>query len=431
MTERIAPARSINGLVDVPGDKSISHRYAMLAGIASGSTEVYNYSTGEDCQSTLSCMSRLGVRHEFSEREGRRVLTIHGAGTRSLSPPSEILDAGNSGSTIRMLSGILAGQPFRTEITGDASLVKRPMARIIKPLGLMGARIEATNGQFAPLIIEGSPIRAIDYELPVASAQVKSCVLLAGLYADGETVVREPVRTRDHTEIALRELGADITVEPRTVRLRGGAELSGKPLVVPGDISSAAFFIVAALMADDADLTVANVGLNPTRTALLDVLRSMGAAIKLVHIEQVNGELIGTLQIKTSRIKGGVIEGATTAALIDEIPILSVLGAASKDGLVIRDAAELRVKETDRIATISENLTRMGITVRTTEDSIEIPGSQHFRAALVESKGDHRIAMAFSIAALSADGECSVEGAEAASVSFPEFYRMLREVSHT
>src|SRR3954447_15676800 len=416
MIERISPARTIRGLVNVPGDKSISHRYAMLAGIASGTTEIYNYSTGEDCQSTLSCMSRLGVRHEVSEQDGRRVLTIHGAGTRSLREPSEPLDAGNSGSTIRMLSGILAAQPFRTEITGDASLVKRPMARIMKPLALMGARIEATNEQFAPLIIQGSPLRAIDYELPVASAQVKSCVLLAGLYADGETVVREPVRTRDHTEIALRELGADITVEPRTVRIRGGAELSAKPLVVPGDISSAAFFIVAALMAEDSDLTIANVGLNPTRAALLDVLRSIGAAIKLVHIEQVNGELIGTLQIKSSRIKGGVIEGATTAALIDEIPVLSVLGAASKDGLVIRDAAELRVKETDRIATISENLRRMGITVRTTEDSIEIPGSQHFRAALVESKGDHRIAMAFSIAALSADGECSVEGAEAASV---------------
>lgn len=429
MTERIAPARAVRGLVNVPGDKSISHRYAMLAGIATGTTEIYNYSTGEDCQSTLSCMSRLGVKHERSERDSREVLTIYGAGTRSLVPPAEILDAGNSGSTIRMLSGILAAQPFRTEITGDSSLVKRPMGRVMKPLGLMGARIEAREGQFAPLNIQGSPLRAIDYQLPVPSAQVKSCILLAGLYADGETVVRESVTTRDHTEIALRELGADITIEPRTVRIRGGAELTAKPLVVPGDISSAAFFIVAALMAQDADLTIANVGLNPTRAALLDVLRSMGAAIKLVHIEQVNGELIGTLQIKTSRMKGSVIEGATTAALIDEIPVLAVLGASTKDGLIIRDAAELRVKETDRIATISENLTRMGITVHTTEDSIEIPGSQRFRAATVDSKGDHRIAMAFSVAALSANGECAVEGAESAAVSFPEFYQLLREIS--
>ncbi len=429
MIEIISPARSVQGLVNVPGDKSISHRYAMLAGIVSGTTEVYNYSTGEDCQSTLSCMSRLGVRHEFSDRDGRRVLTIHGTGTRSLREPSETLDAGNSGSTIRMLSGILAAQPFRTEITGDSSLVKRPMGRIMKPLGLMGAQIEAREGQFAPLVIHGSPLRAIDYQLPVPSAQVKSCILLAGLYAEGETVVREPVTTRDHTEIALRELGADVTIEPRTVRIRGGSELSAKPLVVPGDISSAAFFIVAALMAKDSDLTIANVGLNPTRAALLDVLRMMGAAIKLVHIEQVNGELIGTLQIKSSQIKGGVIEGATTAALIDEIPILAILGAASREGLIIRDAAELRVKETDRIATISENLTRMGVTVRTTEDSIEVPGSQRFRAATVHSNGDHRIAMAFSVAALSADGECSIEGAEAAAVSFPEFYQILREIS--
>lgn len=429
MTECISPAGNIRGLVNVPGDKSISHRYAMLAGIASGTAEIYNYSTGEDCQSTLSCMTGLGVTHEFSEREGRRVLTIHGAGTYSLQAPSAVLDAGNSGSTIRMLSGILAAQPFRTEITGDSSLVTRPMARIIKPLGLMGARIQARDGQYAPLVIEGSPLKGIDYQLPVASAQVKSCVLLAGLYAERETVVREPVTTRDHTEIALRELGADITIEPRVARIRGGGELTAKPLVVPGDISSAAFFIVAALMAEEADLTIANVGLNPTRAALLDVLRSMGAEIKLVHIEQVNGELIGTLQIKTSCIKGGVIEGGTTAALIDEIPVLSVLAAKSKEGLLIRDAAELRVKETDRIATISDNLTRMGIDVRTTADSIEIPGRQKFRAASVHSKGDHRIAMAFSVAALSADGKCSIEGAEAAAVSFPEFYGLLREIS--
>src|SRR3954451_2872242 len=239
MIERIAPSRTINGLVDVPGDKSISHRYAMLAGIAAGMTEIYNYSTGEDCQSTLSCMSRLGVRHEFSDREGRRLLTIHGTGTRSLREPSETLDAGNSGSTIRMLSGILAAQPFRTEMTGDVSLVKRPMRRIIAPLTQMGARIEAVHEQFPPLIIHGGPLRAIDYSPPVASAQVKSCVLLAGLYAEGETVVREPLTTRDHTEIALRELGAEVAIQPRAVRIRGGAQLTAKPLVVAGDVSCA------------------------------------------------------------------------------------------------------------------------------------------------------------------------------------------------
>ena len=273
MIERISPARGVHGIVTVPGDKSISHRYAMLAGIAAGETQIYNYSTGEDCQSTLSCMEKLGVHHRYSEQDGRRVLTVNGLGSRSLVPPTEILDAGNSGSTIRMLSGILAGQPFRTEITGDSSLVKRPMRRIIAPLTQMGARIDATGDQFAPLTIHGSPLHSIDYTLPVPSAQVKSCVLLAGLYADGETVVRESITTRDHTEIALRELGAEISIEPRTVRIRGGAELTAKPLVVPGDISSAAFFIVAALMSGDADLTIANVGLNPTRSTLLDVLR--------------------------------------------------------------------------------------------------------------------------------------------------------------
>ena len=307
--------------------------------------------------------------------------------------------------------------------------MKRPMRRIITPLMQMGARIEATDEQFPPLIIHGGPLRAIDYHLPVASAQVKSCILLAGLYADGETVVREPVTTRDHTEIALRELGAEVIIQPRAVRVKGGAQLTAKPLVVPGDLSSAAFFLVAALLVKEADLIITDVGLNPTRAALLDVLRGMGAAIKPLHIEQVNGELIGTLRIRTSRIKGGIIEGATTAALIDEIPILAVLGAVSQEGLIFRDAAELRVKETDRIAAISENLRRMGSTVNTTPDSIEVPGCQRFHAAALPSYGDHRIAMAFSIAALAADGECSVEDAEAASVSFPEFYETLRRIS--
>lgn len=429
MIEHISPANGIHGVITVPGDKSISHRYAMLAGIAAGDTKIYNYSTGADCQSTLSCMELLGVHHGFTEEDERRVLTIHGVGTRGLQEPTQILDAGNSGSTIRMLSGILAAQPFHTEITGDASLVKRPMRRIIAPLTEMGARIEAAGEQFPPLTIQGGPLHGIDYTLPVPSAQVKSCVLLAGLYAHGETVVHEPVATRDHTEIALRELGAEVRLQPRTVRIRGEAQLTAKPLAVPGDISSAAFFLVAACLVKEADLTITDVGLNPTRAALLDVLRSMGAAIKPLHIEQINGELIGTLQIRTSRIKGGTIEGATTAALIDEIPILAVLGAVSQDGLLIRDAAELRVKETDRISTIEENLRRMGITVKTTPDSLEVPGGQRFHGAALQSYGDHRIAMAFSVAALAADGASSMEEAEAASVSFPEFYQTLRQIS--
>jgi 3-phosphoshikimate 1-carboxyvinyltransferase len=303
------------------------------------------------------------------------------------------------------------------------------MRRIMTPLAQMNAHIEATGGDFPPLTIQGSPLRAIDYALPIASAQVKSCVLLAGLYAAGETIVREPIVTRDHTEIALQELGADITIEPRVVRLRGGGRLSGKALFVPGDLSSASFFLVAALITREADLILTNVGLNPTRTALLDILRGMGANIKLLHIEQANGELIGNLQIQTSRIRGGIIEGATTASVIDEIPVLSVLGAMSEEGLIVRNASELRVKETDRIETIAENLRRMQITINTTPDGFEIPGRQKFRAAQVQSRGDHRIAMAFSIAALAADGPCMIEDSEAASVSFPEFYTTLRNIA--
>ena len=429
MTEQVSPARAIHGVASVPGDKSISHRYAMLTSIAEGDSQIFNYSTGADCQSTLACMEALGIRHTIGEQDGRPTLTIHGKGADGLSAAAGTLDAGNSGSTIRMLSGILAAQPFTTRITGDESLVKRPMRRIMTPLAQMNAHIEATGGDFPPLTIQGSPLRAIDYALPVASAQVKSCVLLAGLYATGETIVREPIVTRDHTEIALQELGADITIEPRVVRLRGGGRLSGKPLFVPGDLSSASFFLVAALITREADLILTNVGLNPTRTALLDILRGMGAHIKLLHIEQANGELIGNLQIQTSRIRGGIIEGATTAAVIDEIPVLSVLGAVSEEGLIVRNASELRVKETDRIETIAENLRRMHISVNTTSDSLEIPGRQKFRAAHIQSRGDHRIAMAFSIAALAADGPCMIEGSEAASVSFPEFYTTLRNIA--
>jgi 3-phosphoshikimate 1-carboxyvinyltransferase len=429
MTEQVSPVKGVHGVVGLPGDKSISHRYAMLTSIADGDSEIHNYSTGADCRSTLCCMQALGVSHTFSEIDGRRVLKVHGKGISGLTVAAGTLDAGNSGSTIRMLSGILAAQHFTTVVTGDDSLVKRPMRRIMTPLAEMGARIEATDGQFPPLTIHGSRLYGIDYSLPVASAQVKSSVLLAGLYASGETIVREPIATRDHTEIALRELGADIVIEPRVARVRGGAKLQGKMLVVPGDISSAAFFIVAALVTRDSDLIITNVGLNPTRTALLDVLCGMGANIKLLRIEQVNGELIGNLQIKSSVVKGGTIEGATTAALIDEIPVLAILGALSQNGLIVRDAAELRVKETDRIETISANLQRMGGTLTTTQSTLEIPGKQQLHAAEIQSFGDHRIAMAFSIGALTASGTCEIREAEAASVSYPEFYTTLRNIA--
>jgi len=427
MNEIVSPAKSIEGVITLPGDKSISHRYGMLGGIAHGVTTIHNYSTGADCQSTLGCMAALGARVERSAGK----VTIHGGALRE---PAGELDAGNSGSTIRMLSGILAAQPFPTRIGGDESLSVRPMDRIIRPLAEMGAHIEGRqipgrSGSFPPLTIHGRHLHGIDYTLPMASAQVKSCVLLAGLFAQGDTIVREPVRTRDHTEIALAEFGAEIEVHQRVIKLTSGARLTGRELVVPGDLSSATFFLVAALLMPEASLVIHNVGLNPTRSALLDFLTGVGASIKVIDVKQSGGELIGSLRIRASKIKGGVIEGALTAALIDEIPALAILGAASQGGLVVRDAAELRVKETDRIAAIESNLQRMGVSIETTPDGFHIPGGQIFRAAEIDSAGDHRIAMAFSVAALAADGPCTIHGAESAGVSFPEFFSTLREIA--
>jgi 3-phosphoshikimate 1-carboxyvinyltransferase len=421
MPQRISPARSIHGSITLPGDKSISHRYAMIASIAEGPSRIQNYATGADCHSTLNAMRALGVSVEESGTE----VTIGGRGLDGLRAPAADLDAGNSGSTMRMLSGILAAQPFVTRIGGDESLSRRPMARIIEPLSRMGASISAREGRFPPLEIHGACLQPIDYPLPVPSAQVKTCVLFAGLYAEGETTVREPVRSRDHTEIALREFGADLRIAAKTIALTGRPKLSGRDLVVPSDLSSAAFFIVAALLLPGASLTIRGVGLNPTRSTLLDFLAGMGAAIRITEIAGRNGELSGELQVNGSAVRGGTIEKETTAALIDEIPVLAILGAASDEGLTIRDAGELRIKETDRISTTVENLRRMGVEVEELPDGLSIPGCQRFHAAELDSFGDHRIAMAFAIAALCADGESTIHGAEAASVSFPEFFETL------
>jgi 3-phosphoshikimate 1-carboxyvinyltransferase len=421
MPQRISPARCVSGSIALPGDKSISHRYAMIASIAAGDSRIQNYSTGADCHSTLNAMRALGVPVEESGTE----VVIRGRGLDGLRAPAADLDAANSGSTIRMLSGILAAQTFATRIGGDESLSRRPMARIIEPLSRMGASIAAREGRFPPLEICGARLRPIDYTLPVPSAQVKTCVLFAGLYAEGETMVQEPVRSRDHTEIALREFGADLRVRGKTITLTGRPTLTGRDLVVPSDLSSAAFFIVAAVLLPGSQLAIRGVGLNPTRSTLLDFLVGMGAAIRITEVESHNGELAGELVVTGSRVRGGVIEKETTAALIDEIPVLAVLGAASEDGLIIRDAAELRIKETDRIATVAENLRRMGVRAEELPDGLAIPGRQHFHAAELDSFGDHRIAMAFAIAALCADGESVIHGAEAASVSFPKFYETL------
>src|SRR5271165_7173983 len=424
-TKQIPPARSVSGAVVLPGDKSISHRYGMLASIAEGASKIANYSTGADCQSTLRCMQALGVRME--RQDG--ILLIHGQGLSGLRPPAGPLDAGNSGSTIRLLSGILAAQPFTSGIGGDESLSRRPMERIMKPLTQMGADVSAREGRFPPLTIVGRPLHTIDYTLPVASAQVKSCVLFAGLFCEGGTIVREPIATRDHSEIALREFGADVEVIKRTITLTGRPRLQGKELTVPGDLSSAAFFLVAALIVQSSNLVIRGVGMNPTRSALLDFLAEMGAELKILEIAETSGELAGDVLIRKSRIRGGLLEGARTAALIDEIPVLAVLGAASENGLVVRDASELRVKETDRIATIADNFQRMGLEIEVHPDGFSVPGKQKFHAGELDSFGDHRIAMAFAVAALAADGPSTIQNAGAASVSFPEFYDTLERVS--
>jgi 3-phosphoshikimate 1-carboxyvinyltransferase len=424
MQQKISPSRSISGTISLPGDKSISHRYAMIASIAEGVSRIHNYSTGADCHSTLGAVQALGVQ---VEQQGTDV-TIHGRGLRGLIAPAADLDAGNSGSTIRMLSGILAGQTFRSRIAGDESLSRRPMQRIMLPLGQMGATVCARDGQFPPLEIQGGALRPIDYRLPVPSAQVKTCVLFAGLYAGGVTSVHEPVRSRDHTEIALREFGADLTVESKTIRIQGGPRLEGRELLVPSDLSSAAFFLVAALLLPGSTLSIRGIGLNPTRSALLDFLIGMGADIRILDLSSQNGELIGEILVRYSPVRGGVIEKDLTAALIDEIPVLAVLGAASEEGLTIRDAAELRIKETDRITTVAENLRRMGIQAEELPDGLVVPGRQTFRAAELDSFGDHRIAMAFAIAALRAGGPSLIHNAGSAAVSFPEFFTTLEKI---
>ncbi len=421
MCEKIRPAQCLRGSIQLPGDKSISHRYAILASLAEGTSRIRNYSTGADCQSTLGAIRALGVGIDRQESE----VTICGCGLDGLCKPAGTLDAGNSGSTIRMLSGILAAQRFRCRIGGDESLSKRPMGRIIKPLAQMGATVRAREDLFPPLEIEGGPLSPIEYELPVASAQVKTCILFAGLYARGRTTVVEPIRTRDHSEIALRAFGASVDIAGLRISVEGRPRLRARELTVPGDISSAAFFLVAATLIPNSSLVLENVGLNPTRAALLDFLSGMGARIRIANLRQVDGEPAGDLHVESASVRGGVISGGLTAALIDEIPILCILGAASEEGLDIRDAAELRVKETDRINSVAENLRRMGIAVKVREDGLTIPGRQRFQAAELDSYGDHRIAMAFSVAALAAAEASVLKNAAAASVSYPEFFGTL------
>ena len=417
----ISPAHGLAGSVRLPGDKSISHRYAMLGGIAEGTTRLENFSTGADCASTLACLRSLGVQWERSGSS----LTIHGTGSR-LRAPAGPLDCGNSGSTIRMLSGILAGQEFISELTGDESLSRRPMARIIKPLEMMGARIESSDGGRPPLRITGTRLRAIDYNLPVASAQVKTSILFAGLYADGVTRVEEPIQTRDHGELALQAFGAHLDRQMREVSIEGGQRLKAIEAAVPGDISSAAFFLCAAGLFPDSDLTLTGILLNPTRARLLDFLIGLGLRITMTDLQEQHGELMGTLRVQGGALKGARVAGGDTAALIDEIPVLAAIAPYTSEGIEIRDARELRVKESDRIASVAANLRAMGAEVKEFEDGLQIPGNQKLHGASLDSFGDHRIAMAFSIAALRATGDTEIRSADAAVISYPEFFNTLQ-----
>jgi 3-phosphoshikimate 1-carboxyvinyltransferase len=416
----IRPAKSLAGSVRLPGDKSISHRYAMLGAIAEGATQLENFSTGADCASTLGCLRALGVTWE---RSGGSVV-IHGHGPK-LRAPGSTLDCGNSGSTIRMLSGILAGQEFTSELTGDESLSRRPMARIIQPLQMMGAKIEAAGGGRPPLRVTGAQLKSIDYQLPVASAQVKTSLLFAGLYADGTTCIEEPIQTRDHGELALQAFGASVDRRMRQVSIAGGQKLHAIEATVPGDISSAAFFLCAAGLFPDSQLTIPGLLLNPTRARLLDVLMGLGLRITMSELEEQHGELVGTLQARGGSLKGARINNGDTAALIDEIPVLAAIAPYTADGIEIRDARELRVKESDRIASVATNLRLMGAEVEEFDDGLRIPGGQKLHGASLDSFADHRIAMAFAMAALRAEGETEIKGADAAVISYPEFFNHL------
>ena len=422
----IRPARNLLGSLRLPGDKSISHRYGMLAAFAEGTSHFANFSTGADCASTLACMQALGAK---VSRQDDGTVAVTGVGGR-VTPASEPLDCGNSGSTMRMMSGLLAAQAGTFTLIGDASLSRRPMERIRKPLEQMGARLALTEGH-APITIEGGPLHPIDYATPVPSAQVKTCILLAGLQTAGATTVRESVRTRDHSELALRAFGAELTRTLDSVSISGPQSLHAIDAFVPGDISSAAFFLCAAALFPGSSLVIDSLGLNPTRAMLLDVLTALGAQISVLNLEEKHAELIGAVQVAAPEegLGSTEISGALAAQLIDELPVLAAIAPYTRGGIRIRDARELRVKESDRIALVARNLRAMGAEVEEFEDGLDVPGGQKLHGAAIDSGGDHRIAMAFSVAALRAEGDTRIEGAESAAISFPEFFDLLDQVA--
>ena len=418
----IKRAKGLSGEVSIPGDESISHRSIMLGSLAKGDTEVYGFLQGADCLSSIRCFSQMGID---IENDGNKVV-IHGKGLHGLSKPSDELDVGNSGTTIRLMSGILAAQNFSVSATGDASIRKRPMERVMKPLRMMGADIKSINDNgCAPLMINGSKLRGINYDSPVASAQVKSSILLAGLYAEGETSVTEPYVSRNHTELMLKDFGSNIVVNGKTATVNPVEELYAKRIDVPGDISSAAYFIAAGLITDNSQLTIKNVGINPTRDGMIEVCRMMGADIKIEEIDNGSAEPTADITVKTSSLKGCTIGGELIPRLIDEIPAIAVMACFAEGQTVIKDAAELKVKETNRIDTIVNNLKAMGADVIATDDGMIINGGKALHGAIIDSKLDHRIAMSFAVAGLNADGETEILGSECVDISFPGFYDLL------
>ncbi|MCI7276195.1 MAG: 3-phosphoshikimate 1-carboxyvinyltransferase [Cuneatibacter sp.] len=410
----------LRGTVTVPGDKSISHRAVLFGSIAKGITRVEGFLQGADCLSTISCFRRLGI--DIENEAG--IVTVHGKGLHGLQAPTEVLDCGNSGTTTRLISGILSGQKFPVTLTGDASIQKRPMGRIIKPLTQMGAQITSERGDgCAPLHIQGGALHGIHYQPPVASAQVKSAILLAGLYAEGETAVTEPTLSRNHTELMLKGFGADISSSGTTASIRPVSELHGQGITVPGDISSAAYFLAAGSLIPNSEILIQNVGINPTRAGIITVCNAMGADLTLLNEHVVSGEPVADLLIRTSQLKATTIEGAIIPTLIDELPVIALMACFAEGTTIIRDAAELKVKESDRIQVMVDNLTAMGAHVEGTDDGMIIEGGHPLHGAVVDSHLDHRIAMTFAIAGKLASGETEITGAECVNISYPTYYQ--------
>ncbi|MBR5583653.1 MAG: 3-phosphoshikimate 1-carboxyvinyltransferase [Lachnospiraceae bacterium] len=419
---KLAYNHPLKGEVTVPGDKSISHRAVMFGALSQGTTEVTNFLQGADCLSTIDCFRRLGIQIENTPEK----ILVHGKGLHGLTQSNTMLDVGNSGTTTRLISGILAGQTFETTLNGDESIQSRPMKRIMEPLSMMGADITSIYGNnCAPLKITGAPLHGIHYHSKVASAQVKSCILLAGLYADDITKVTEPSISRNHTELMLRGFGAKVTCDGKTASISPDPELFGQKIEVPGDISSAAYFIAAGLIVPGSEILVKNVGINPTRDGLIRVCQDMGADISLLNKRENGGEPVADVLVRYSNLKATTIEGEIIPTLIDELPMIAVMACFAKGTTIIKDAAELKVKESDRIAVMVDNLSRMGAHITATDDGMIIEGEYPLHGAVIDSHLDHRIAMSFAIAALAADGETEIKDAECVNISYPNFYEEL------